>query len=649
MKLEDDKKLPARQKFWCWLISSLHGPSSQAGQYHYVTKQVPIYDIAGVFRLLSAIMDKITIATLDEEITAVTHLEFDPSRQELMEYVEDLRRAMFRLDDTNKRLTPKNRVSFPDMYVRTRIVRAARKIPVYKTLIDTILASKLEEWTALTSEQLLIRLESVRVNENVLTSQRRLPVTTEVDVVAANMAQKPKEKRTCNEYAKSGQCSKPGCQFLHMPRQQQQQQKQQQQHQQQQQQQQKPKQKASQQQVQQSSSQAQQAQEKKTKCTRCGGDHHQSTCTYSGQCGWCGKQNHKEDVCISKAKGFAKAMSVKAPDGVSLSANVVMLYEPQDTEYVEPVCMSTKIGETVKERFYADTGANCPIHTNMRSAASFYRTTMDINTASGRKSMTSDGVGKMLLYTPDGVPMPGFNKVVFVGKATEKLASVGDICDNGLVCVFKKDRLIICEDVDVKGKVLIEEPRCSRTRLYPLTLHRKVGERVDVTVTLVDAPTPTSLNAPMPTPEHTPEHTTQEVLPDEIVEVDGALPAALLARTYRKPGLSEIDRFHAKFGDCGIKYLKRCLPNLTVPKQYRCEYCIDAKIHKFAHNAAPPNTRVEYASGVCIHTDHSGPYAKSISGARYSQLFLDRGSGYLWAYRQKKKGGVLQRSTSSPT
>ena len=40
---------------------------------------------------------------------------------------------------------------------------------------------------------------------------------------------------------------------------------------------------------------------------------------------------------------------------------------------------------------------------------------------------------------------------------------------------------------------------------------------------------------------------------------------------------------------------------------------------------------------VCGNTDHSGPYAKSISGARYSQLFLDRGSGYLWACRQKKK------------
>ena len=129
----------------------------------------------------------------------------------------------------------------------------------------------------------------------------------------------------------------------------------------------------------------------------------------------------------------------------------------------------------------------------------------------------------------------------------------------------------------------------------------------------------------------------EEKLPEVVELENGQLPIALLARTYKKQGLSDVDRYHAKFGDCGVKYLKRCLPKLPIPKQYRCEVCIDAKMHKFAHRPAPPGARVEYPPGVCIHTDHSGPYAKSISGARYSQLFLDRGSGYLWGFRQKQK------------
>jgi hypothetical protein len=108
---------------------------------------------------------------------------------------------------------------------------------------------------------------------------------------------------------------------------------------------------------------------------------------------------------------------------------------------------------------------------------------------------------------------------------------------------------------------------------------------------------------------------------------------------YVKPGLDEVDRYHAKFGDIGVRYLKRCLPNLKIPTQYRCEVCIDGKIHKFGHKACAEGMRTQYLPGVCIHTDHSGPYARSLSGARYSQLYLDRGSGYLWGVRQKRKTG----------
>ena len=60
-------------------------------------------------------------------------------------------------------------------------------------------------------------------------------------------------------------------------------------------------------------------------------------------------------------------------------------------------------------------------------------------------------------------------------------------------------------------------------------------------------------------------------------------------------------------------------------------------LKEFGHAACKPGERTEYLPGVCIHSDHSGPYARSYGGARYSQLFLDRGSGYLWAFREKKK------------
>ena len=100
-----------------------------------------------------------------------------------------------------------------------------------------------------------------------------------------------------------------------------------------------------------------------------------------------------------------------------------------------------------------------------------------------------------------------------------------------------------------------------------------------------------------------------------------------------------MERYHAKCGDIGIKYLKRAFPSLKVPAQYRCEFCIEGKIHKFGHGPCAPGRRTEYPPGVCIHSDHSGPYAKSSGGSRYFQLFIDRGSTYLWAFRMSKKTG----------
>jgi hypothetical protein len=87
----------------------------------------------------------------------------------------------------------------------------------------------------------------------------------------------------------------------------------------------------------------------------------------------------------------------------------------------------------IRETFFADTGANRHIHHNANAAASFYRMELDIGTAQGSGKMKSEGVGTMLLRTADGVPMPGFNRVVFSKQAAAKLASVGDICDANMV------------------------------------------------------------------------------------------------------------------------------------------------------------------------------------------------------------------------
>ena len=88
-----------------------------------------------------------------------------------------------------------------------------------------------------------------------------------------------------------------------------------------------------------------------------------------------------------------------------------------------------------------------------------------------------------------------------------------------------------------------------------------------------------------------------------------------------KEGLSDLERYHAKLGDVGVKAMKRAFPTLKIPEKFRCEHCIDGKIHKFGHSKCASGDRTQYAPGECIHSDHSGPYTRSIGGARYSQLF----------------------------
>jgi len=303
--------------------------------------------------------------------------------------------------------------------------------------------------------------------------------------------------------------------------------------------------------------------------------------------------------------------------------------------------MSTTKGQTkcdvpvgmVVEKFIADTGANRTVYPSVKAAYEYCSVSLDIKTASGT-CMKSEGVGKMKLYTPNLQEVFGFDNVLFCKDVTEKLVSVGELCDTGMVCVFDQDKLTTYKktDVVIQGKEATRDYRDVKSRLYPLTLMRRKGE----TSTVMMAEAKPSMVEPVYGGFD---------LPEVINESGKGLPEALLAKVYVKPGMSEIERYHAKLGDIGLKYLKRCMPLLKLPAQYRCEICIDAKMHKFNHKACASGVRPTYLPGVCIHTDHSGPYTKSIGSARYSQLYLDRGSGYIWAERQTKKTGHY---TSTP-
>lgn len=631
VEYEADRKLPARQKMWNWFVKCLRGPKPVPGPYHYLVDEVQPYDISFLFKRLCSVLEQITICSLDDELENVIKMDYKPQSQNIFSYLSELRKAVKRLHDLNERVPKEGQIWIPDTYVRSRLVRAARQVPVYKPVLDALLIKPLEEWSKITVDQLYHQLESVCAND---ISVQRVPfrqsvsasedgVTANVVTVAKNTNNKNAKQKTCHEFTRSGSCSRENCKYAHV-------------------------------------TSAPSAKKNDNKaitqpqtprppprppkvCNKCGvTEHLTKECKFSGNCNWCGRVGHKDVVCHDKRSGKPKALVAVAAqgEGVQVRANLTIVDEGTS----QGVAMAIKAPDgSVCEKFYADTGANRSMHRNMRAAANFYRIGLNIGTAAGGKVMRSEGVGKMMLYTPSGKPMPGFTNVVFSKQVAEKLASVGELADSDLVCVFDKLRFrtYLADEVKIEGKIFTEDPRDPKTRLYPLTLFRRVGEKCPIDManmlTVLNAITPQLANE---TKANDPKIGCAWVeMPEEILPDKDKLPTTLLARTYIKEGLSDLERYHAKFGDIGIKYIKRAMPSLKIPKQYRCEYCIEGKIHKFGHGPCPVGSRTEYLPGVCIHTDHSGPYAQSIGGARYSQLYLDRGSGYLWAARMAKKTG----------
>jgi transposase InsO family protein len=617
VEFEADRKLPARQKLWSWLIRSLRGNKATPGPYHYLVDEVQMYDISLLFKRLVDVLEQITICSLDDELECVIKMDYKPQSQNIFSYLGDLRKAIKRLHDLNERLPEGGGIVLPDSYVRSRLIRAARQVPVYKPVLDALLIQPIETWSKITSDELYHRLEAVCANDRAVSNPTVYTSSPASDSLSVNFVQKKqkekpsKEKKpgVCHNFQRGNPCTRTPCPYQHVAQ-------------------------SEQKSVQKSASPPPSAPHPQKQCHRCGSvDHTAKECKFNGACGWCGRNGHMDAVCGAKKSGRPKALLA---DGVQIRSNVVIVSDELNMALTTISSEPPPPLGTVCERFYADTGANRSIHPNSRSASVFSRVSLDISTASTGSSMKSEGVGQMKLYTSEGIPFPGFDKVVFSKQSAEKLASVGDLCDAGMVCVFDKHGLTTYkeEQVEIKGEMFTQDQRCKRTHLYPLTLYRKAGEKsyANITISFADS------EEEKKEQKSKTEKCELVLLPSHIFGSE-SLPSSLLAQTYIKDGLSDIDRYHAKCGDIGIKYLKRAFPLLKIPKQYRCEYCIEGKIHKFGHGPCKPGERTEYPPGVCIHSDHSGPYARSVGGARYSQIFMDRGSGFIWGFRMAKKTG----------
>ena len=304
VEFEDDRRLPARQKLWNWLVRSLRGNRPTPGPFHYLVNEIQMYDISYLFKRLVDVLDQITICSLDDELENIIKMDYKPQSQNIFSYLGDLRKAIKRLNDINERLPDTGRIILPDSYIRSRLVRAARQVPIYKPVLDAILISDITTWSAMTSEELYHKLEAVCANDQSVQSQQTYSAPT-YDSVTANAIQaytrqeksaENKKPPLCHSFAK-GNCTRDPCRFTHaLP----------------------PEHRQTQTQTQKQSQQAQKNAHPKNKCHRCGSEEHSAKeCKYNGKCGHCGRMGHMESVCNAKKAGKPRVL-FSAVDGAKL-------------------------------------------------------------------------------------------------------------------------------------------------------------------------------------------------------------------------------------------------------------------------------------------------------------------------------------------
>jgi hypothetical protein len=288
LDFEPESKLPARQKLWTWILKSLYGPKNSPGAYYYLTNQVAVYDISHLFKRLVDTIETVTICSLDDEVYNVTHLEFDPSSQNIFGYLEELRRAIAKLNDLNERLPAEGRVILSESYVRSRLIRAARQIPSYKSVVDQLVILPVAEWSIMSLSQLVLKLECAQANDLSLVPRRqRAPTNTSDDVtVQAHHTQMKQKSKICHNVTNYGTCKRQGCTFLHPT----------------------PEQKVVTPPPAPSAPPA-----PRRVCGVCDKSHARGKCEY--KCSWCNRLGHKEEKCFDKLANKPKVMLSEFIDG----------------------------------------------------------------------------------------------------------------------------------------------------------------------------------------------------------------------------------------------------------------------------------------------------------------------------------------------
>ena len=130
-------------------------------------------------------LEQITICSLDDKLEIIIKLDFKPKSQ-IFSYYSELRKAVNHLHNMNESLPEGARIVLPDAYLRGRLIRAARQVPVFKPVIDGLLVMPMKDWAKLKLTDLYTLLEQVCANDVAIENPGARRADKQPDSIQAN-------------------------------------------------------------------------------------------------------------------------------------------------------------------------------------------------------------------------------------------------------------------------------------------------------------------------------------------------------------------------------------------------------------------------------------------------------------------------------
>ena len=152
--LETTKQGIARQKLWNWMVKSLYGSRATPGPYHYLVEEVSHSDVAALYQQLIRVIDTPTMVSQADDLAAVFLHPFDPRAQDIFAYYGEVKKLVKRVHDLNALLPETSQITLPDTVVRALLLRAMKSVPLYKTVLDSFIIKKPEDWATLSADDL---------------------------------------------------------------------------------------------------------------------------------------------------------------------------------------------------------------------------------------------------------------------------------------------------------------------------------------------------------------------------------------------------------------------------------------------------------------------------------------------------------------